>query len=233
MKPSARYQAALETLDLIARIPLPMDLIIGDYMRSRRYIGSKDRAFIVTLVYDVMRHYGRLHWLGQRFGSTIYEPETGRENLYPGAKSGGGGDNKTESSTRSENQLPREQNIRQLLPACPSRLLLVLYMVSFQQWSLNDIAALFDGSRHAPTPLSPEETAVALAVFKNFSRRKRKHSSSESAPDSFPGSNEMPAAVRFECPPDLEKELRRRFGGDFDKEMSALVNPAPDRKSVV
>ena len=60
MKLSSRYQAVIEIYDRIFKLKLPMDLIIGDYMRSRRYIGSKDRAFIAETAYQIMRHYGRL-----------------------------------------------------------------------------------------------------------------------------------------------------------------------------
>jgi 16S rRNA (cytosine967-C5)-methyltransferase len=38
-------------------------------MRSRRYIGSKDRAAIAERVYDVVRHYARLHWWMKRTGA--------------------------------------------------------------------------------------------------------------------------------------------------------------------
>ena len=40
-----------------------MDRPIGDYMRNRRYIGSKDRAYIAETTYAVMRH-NRAHRLG-------------------------------------------------------------------------------------------------------------------------------------------------------------------------
>lgn len=60
MKPSARIKAVEEILSKILMGRIPMDLMIGDYMRNRRYIGSKDRAFIAEKTYDIMRHYGRI-----------------------------------------------------------------------------------------------------------------------------------------------------------------------------
>ncbi len=59
---SARMKAVLEILERIEKSPVPMDLTIGDYMRNRRYIGSKDRADIVERVYGIIRHHARLNW---------------------------------------------------------------------------------------------------------------------------------------------------------------------------
>lgn len=62
MKPQARIQAIIELLERVYASPVPMDATSGDYMRTRRYIGSKDRAFIVEHVYGMMRHHARLGW---------------------------------------------------------------------------------------------------------------------------------------------------------------------------
>jgi 16S rRNA (cytosine967-C5)-methyltransferase len=63
---SARIQAAIDILDRLKKSPIPMDSTIGDYMRQRRYIGSKDRADIAERVYSIIRHHARLNWiLGQ------------------------------------------------------------------------------------------------------------------------------------------------------------------------
>ncbi len=62
MTPSARIQATLEILERLDISPVPMDTTIGDYMRQRRYIGSKDRADIVERAYSIVRHYARLNW---------------------------------------------------------------------------------------------------------------------------------------------------------------------------
>lgn len=68
MKPSARYQACVEILSRIEASSLPMDLVVGDYMRNKRYIGSGDRSFIADMVYQIMRYYGRLHWYCEQAG---------------------------------------------------------------------------------------------------------------------------------------------------------------------
>lgn len=62
MKPQARIQAVIELIGKVYEIRMPMDSICGDYMRTRRYIGAKDRAFIAENVYDLMRHHARLGW---------------------------------------------------------------------------------------------------------------------------------------------------------------------------
>lgn len=66
MKPSARIQACIDILEIIGKSKIPMDSTIGDYMRSRRYIGSKDRADIVEQLYTIMRHYARIYWWLER-----------------------------------------------------------------------------------------------------------------------------------------------------------------------
>lgn len=62
MTPSARLQAVISILETIGTVKVPMDTVIGDYMRHRRYIGSKDRAFIANRVYECIRHKARIEW---------------------------------------------------------------------------------------------------------------------------------------------------------------------------
>jgi 16S rRNA (cytosine967-C5)-methyltransferase len=69
MKPQARVQAAIDVLDILqAQSRVPLDTVTGDYMRRRRYIGSKDRAAIAGYVYDIMRRWVRLGWHIERSG---------------------------------------------------------------------------------------------------------------------------------------------------------------------
>lgn len=62
MKPSARIQACIDILsaERIGRVPL--DALVGDYMRNRRYIGAKDRAEIAERIYAMTRAQGRIGW---------------------------------------------------------------------------------------------------------------------------------------------------------------------------
>ncbi|MGB4107655.1 MAG: RsmB/NOP family class I SAM-dependent RNA methyltransferase [Alphaproteobacteria bacterium] len=69
MRPSSRIQAVIEIYEKIDAAKIPMDAVVGDYMRHRRYIGSKDRADIAERTYNVMRAWGRLNWWLERAGA--------------------------------------------------------------------------------------------------------------------------------------------------------------------
>ena len=60
MQNGARYQAVLEILAEVFEDKLPADKIINDYVRARKYIGSKDRRFIVDLVWQIIRNRMKL-----------------------------------------------------------------------------------------------------------------------------------------------------------------------------
>lgn len=70
MTPGARVHAAIEILDEIAakapgaagRGGAPADAVVNNFIRARRFIGSKDRAFILNLVYGILRHRSQLDW---------------------------------------------------------------------------------------------------------------------------------------------------------------------------
>lgn len=68
MKPAARIQATIDVLTRIAENDrVPMDSAIGDYMRQRRYIGSKDRSNIAERCYSMARCHARLGWWLAKF----------------------------------------------------------------------------------------------------------------------------------------------------------------------
>ncbi len=71
MKPSARVQACIEIFEKIETAKVPMDAVVGDYMRGRRYIGAKDRANIAERVYGIMRARARLGWWIERAGAKV------------------------------------------------------------------------------------------------------------------------------------------------------------------
>ncbi|MFZ4542240.1 MAG: RsmB/NOP family class I SAM-dependent RNA methyltransferase [Rickettsiales bacterium] len=67
MKPGARIQAAIEIMEHVQSIwqadkRAPVDGLLADYFRARRYIGSKDRGAISELVYFTLRFGGSLQW---------------------------------------------------------------------------------------------------------------------------------------------------------------------------
>ena len=68
MIPSARIQAVLDLLKELRDTPRPADAIVNQYFRARRYIGSKDRAAVATLFYDMVRHHARLGWWLEKNG---------------------------------------------------------------------------------------------------------------------------------------------------------------------
>lgn len=68
MTPSARIQATIELWQKISDARIPMDNICGDYFRTRRFIGSKDRSEIAERVYNMMRSYARLRWWCEQTG---------------------------------------------------------------------------------------------------------------------------------------------------------------------
>jgi 16S rRNA (cytosine967-C5)-methyltransferase len=68
MRAPARLQATIEALAAIYTTPKPADGILSGYFRSRRYIGSKDRADIAANVYAALRHHARIGWWLQRVG---------------------------------------------------------------------------------------------------------------------------------------------------------------------
>lgn len=77
MMPSARIKASIELLEKIASSKVPMDSTIGDYMRYRRYIGSKDRAEIAERTYNIVRAHARLGWWLEKMNA----PDTPRTRM--------------------------------------------------------------------------------------------------------------------------------------------------------
>ena len=71
MRPASRLQAVIEIYERILPAKIPMDAVVGDYMRRRRYIGAKDRAEIAERRYDLMRAYGRLNWWLEKAGVEV------------------------------------------------------------------------------------------------------------------------------------------------------------------
>lgn len=66
MRPAARVQAVVEILDEVEQgirsLGAPADAVVAGYCRSRRYIGSKDRRAITSMVYDCIRRRGLHLW---------------------------------------------------------------------------------------------------------------------------------------------------------------------------
>ena len=65
MKTSARYQAVLELITEIFKDQKPADNIINEYIRNRKYIGSKDRRFITEQTWNIIRNRLKLEFDSQ------------------------------------------------------------------------------------------------------------------------------------------------------------------------
>ena len=68
MMPAARLQAVIEILDDLAARPDggPAEPVVNDYLRQRRYIGSKDRKAVTAMTFDLLRHRARIAWWLER-----------------------------------------------------------------------------------------------------------------------------------------------------------------------
>ncbi len=67
MTPAARIQSVIEIMENVQSIwqadkRAPVDGLLADYFRARRFIGSKDRGAISELVYFTLRFGGTLQW---------------------------------------------------------------------------------------------------------------------------------------------------------------------------
>lgn len=71
MTPAARIKAILEIFEKLEKSKVPMDSTVGDYMRFRKYIGSKDRNAIVERCYGIIRHWARLDWHIEQAGMQV------------------------------------------------------------------------------------------------------------------------------------------------------------------
>ncbi len=62
MTPAARTQAAIDILDDVLGRQIRFDEYFRNWARQHRYAGSKDRAAIKEIVFQVFRHMGELRW---------------------------------------------------------------------------------------------------------------------------------------------------------------------------
>ncbi len=59
MKYSSLLGHTVEVLEEVRRSDLPADSVIGQFFRSRKYLGSRDRRFIAETAYGTLRHRSR------------------------------------------------------------------------------------------------------------------------------------------------------------------------------
>ena len=71
MTPEGRLASALELLEEIAHLNRPADLVAGNFLKARRYIGAKDRRAISDRVWGILRRRSRLDWILENCRSTV------------------------------------------------------------------------------------------------------------------------------------------------------------------
>ena len=154
MTPAARIQAAIEVLADIEGRRRPAADALKDWGLARRFAGSKDRAYIASLVYDALRR-------------------------------------KSSSAWRMGEESPRAQALGAL--------------VGLRGLPVGEIAALFSGEGHAPSPLTDAERARLEAP------------APEGAPDFVSG----------DYPEWLAEAFRESYGAEAAAAGRALAERAP------
>lgn len=76
MTPGAQIAASIDVLEMLQQAwddgkAMPVDGLLGDYFRKRRFIGAKDKGFISRRVYKVLRKGGSLQWWAERHSLPI------------------------------------------------------------------------------------------------------------------------------------------------------------------
>jgi len=70
MRPAARIASLIELLAevevTIVAQSTPVDVIVGNFFRARRYAGSKDRRFISEMLYQIVRQRELLLWCAEK-----------------------------------------------------------------------------------------------------------------------------------------------------------------------
>ena len=92
MQTSARYQAVAELIDEIFADKQPADNILNSYFRERRFIGSKDRKFISSEVWNIIRRRRRLEFEAQsndvRRILAVYLKDSNLDEVFAGGQYG-------------------------------------------------------------------------------------------------------------------------------------------------
>lgn len=88
MTPQARVQAAIEILDLVIAAArangAPADRIVGDWFRTRRFAGSKDRRAVRELVYAAIRACGPIPPSGRAAMLRLAQGDPALASLFDG-----------------------------------------------------------------------------------------------------------------------------------------------------
>ena len=91
MQTGARYQAVLEILTEVFQDKTPADKIINNYLRPKKYIGSKDRRFITDMVWHIIRNRQKLEFDAKSSDSRrilLYANKDKLTEIFDGSKYG-------------------------------------------------------------------------------------------------------------------------------------------------
>jgi 16S rRNA (cytosine967-C5)-methyltransferase len=92
MTPAARVAAAIEVLDAVIAAArgqgAPADRLLGEWLRQRRFAGSKDRRAIRELVYGAIRACGPVPPSGRAAMLRLAEVQPGLAELFDGSTYG-------------------------------------------------------------------------------------------------------------------------------------------------
>lgn len=138
MTPAARIEAAIELLAQVAAKQRPAEQVVSDYVRARRFMGSKDRRAVADLVFLVLRAQARLAW---------WESQSDARTQAPNPDSDG---------SESEPASPGG-----------ARAQVLLALVLAQGLKAERVAGLCDGSGYHPAPLEPHERRMLDAAEGN------------------------------------------------------------------
>lgn len=127
MTPAARIQAVIEMMDRIGAFAEPADRIVAEFVRSRRFIGSKDRRAVTDRVFAILRALARLDWCWARAG---------------------GADAAAVDAAAHGEMVRIAGNAR-------DRVLAALVLI--EGHTLEHVSSLCDGSTYGPAPLSAAE----------------------------------------------------------------------------
>ncbi|MAI08276.1 MAG: rRNA cytosine-C5-methylase [Magnetococcales bacterium] len=63
MRYGGQVQAAIDLYNEAGRRAAPLDIVMSQYFRNRRYIGSKDKGVVAGILYGLMRRMGEVNFL--------------------------------------------------------------------------------------------------------------------------------------------------------------------------
>ena len=67
MKISSRISAIVQVLDTIASTNIPADKVLAHWNKNNRYAGAKDKTFIATTVYNILRNRMACVWWCEKY----------------------------------------------------------------------------------------------------------------------------------------------------------------------